>query len=441
MPRFFAMTSAVEDRYAWLVERVRRGEFDEQAASEGFAEEFLVAVPAARLVEVVNQFGRLLDGEPAASTTAGFAFRATYDDVEVTAAVEATEPHRFRGLRFERVSQLKDPRLDNPPLTVHGDLGRAKDVLPGQFAAQEMIGAVAARSGDNGATAAWSAGIGFVDIDEGIAVQPQTPMLAGSFTKLLTANVTLQLVAEGKLGLDDRVNDHLQSLRLASDAVTVRHLLTHTAGVSSAFNHYVDVVPASPAEVMGAVVAVDFQPGSRREYSNGGYAVLGEVVAAEAGMSYAATIGERVFKPLGMSASSFATHWPDWLGPGYSIGQDGRPRPVEPKVPSVLAAGGLLTTTGDLLRFVAGWRSLLPEELAQASLRAQATRPGGTQGFGWLLPASDDSRWPVVGHSGGVMGYRSSLLWAPDSGAAAVVITNRSTSAEAACAALLRLEL
>ena len=432
------MTGAVEDRYSWLVERVRRGEFDEQAAVEGFAEEFLAAVPAARLVEVVNKYGRVLDGEPSARTARGYALKAKYDDCEVTAVVEESEPHRLCGLRFERVTELMDPRLDNPPVTVDGDLGLAKGVLLGQFAAQGMIGTVAARSDDNGVTATWSAGIGFVDIDEGIPVQPQTPMLAGSISKLLTANVTLQLVAEGKLGLDDRANDRLQSMRLESDAVTVRHLLTHTAGVSSAFNHYVDVVPASPADVMGAIVAVDFEPGSRREYSNGGYTVLGEVVAAVAGASCAATIAERVFKPLGMTSSSFATQWPDWLGPGYSIGENGLPRPVERKVPSVLAAGGLLTTTGDLLRFIAGWRSLLPEELAEESLRPQADRPAGTQGFGWLLPAAAESRQRVVGHAGGVMGYRSSLLWMPDSGECTVVITNRTTGAEPANAALLR---
>lgn len=87
------------------------------------------------------------------------------------------------------------------------------------------------------------------------------------------------------------------------------------------------------------------------------------------------------------------------------------------------AAGGLYATVADLGRFLAGWRSLLPADLAAVAISAQAPIPsGGWQGYGWRI--SKDTGDAVVRHGGGILGFRGSLMWNTDTGRASVVLVN-----------------
>jgi CubicO group peptidase (beta-lactamase class C family) len=151
--------------------------------------------------------------------------------------------------------------------------------------------------------------------------------------------------------------------------------------------------------------------------------VLGEVISGVTGIPIVEHLETNVLAPLGMADSSFATRWPDDVGPGYEA-KDGRAEPMKKLVPSVPAAGGLVTTTRDLGRFVAGWRSLLPADLAAQATAPQVPIPGGgSQGFGWIVGAG------AVGHAGGTLGHTSSLLWRAD-GTVNVLMTNRTAAAQ-----------
>ena len=98
------------------------------------------------------------------------------------------------------------------------------------------------------------------------------------------------------------------------------------------------------------------------------------------------------------------------------------------KVPSVPATGGLYTTVADLGRFLAGWRSLLPTELAHAAVSPQvALGDGRFQGDGWTITNSDGQL--IEGHGGGVLGFRSSLLWNLRSDDAPAVLANSENEA------------
>jgi len=310
------------------------------------------------------------------------------------------------------------------------------EVLRAEYRSQGWVGVVAAGFAGDGGRRLWRLAGGFSDLEAGRAASWHDRMLAGSITKLLTATAALQLIGEGALRLDESANTYLRRLKLADERVTIRHLLTHTGGVSSDFEHFADAAPDSPATVLGDVVKVDFEPGTSRVYSNGGYTVLGEVIAGACASDIPRVLTERVLGPLGMSSSSLATIWPDDVGPGYEV-TDGRAEAVARKVPSVPAAGGLCTTLEDLAHFVAGWRGLLPAGLAEEALSPQAERDGGGhQGFGWLLARSDAG--PIVGHGGGVLGFSSSLLWMPESGLCSILMTNRVGAAEAANLKLLQ---
>jgi D-alanyl-D-alanine carboxypeptidase len=412
------------ERFDWFVTHVMNGTLDADAVREGVAPPFLEAVPVEQIVQMSGPLRALFAASMSErqARDLGNGFEVLFGGQVARGAVEPEAPHRFIGLVFQsRATPLDDDRLVDAPFVTEGDAPLL--ALRQAYAVHGLVGVVAAAFDDDGATPRWLAAGGYSDLDARTACTLDTRMLAGSISKLLTAVTALQLVAEGSVELDAPANTYLQSLRVETDAVTVRHLLTHAAGVSSDFNHYVEVVPAA-ADVLGDVVKLDFAPGSQRVYSNGGYTVLGEVIADVTGVPVVDAITNRVLLPLGMADSSFATSWPDGVGPGY-VATDGRAEAMPKVVPSVPAAGGLVTTTRDLARFVAGWQSLLPTELAEQAVTPQVAIPdGGSQGFGWILGAN------VRGHAGGTMTYSSSLLWWPTERVVHVLIINRHAEAE-----------
>ena len=103
-------------------------------------------------------------------------------------------------------------------------------------------------------------------------------------TALVTATAVLRLVAEGRLGLDAPANDHLRAVRLADDSVTVRELLSHTGGVDNPAPVFGDSIP-DLATLMGPVISCGGSRGTVQP-SNGGYAVLGQLIADVTGLPY-----------------------------------------------------------------------------------------------------------------------------------------------------------
>ena len=95
---------------------------------------------------------------------------------------------------------------------------------------------------------------GLADLDRAEPLEASHRFPVPGVTALVTATAALRLVAEGRFGLDDRANDHLRTVRLADDAVTVGELLSHTGGVDSPTEFYADRVPGL-AELMGPVVS------------------------------------------------------------------------------------------------------------------------------------------------------------------------------------------
>jgi CubicO group peptidase (beta-lactamase class C family) len=213
------MTEPVQDRYEWLIGHLRAGTFDERAAEEGFDPSLLAVVPAAPLVDVMASIAPALLGEPASTKAQGRSLEVQDATVITLALVEEAEPYRFAGLQFHpNPESITDARLREPPWTVEGDASRIENALREEFRAQDMVGVVAAGS-DDGSHTQQCGRSRFADLDAGMEVQSQQPMLAGSIVKLLTATAALHLVGEGLIRVDDSANRYLQSLRLESDTV------------------------------------------------------------------------------------------------------------------------------------------------------------------------------------------------------------------------------
>ena len=161
----------------------------------------------------------------------------------------------------------------------------------------------------------WSEGLGLADIEAPTAAGADTVYLWFSMTKLVTATAVMQLFERGKLGLDCPVRHLVPEFPERADGarVTIRHLLSHSAGLANpipiAWIRPAEA-PAEPLDLFTARLLKKHQrlramPGTRASYSNLGYLVLGEVIQAASGVPYCRYVREQVLEPLGMTSTDF----------------------------------------------------------------------------------------------------------------------------------------
>lgn len=161
----------------------------------------------------------------------------------------------------------------------------------------------------------FSEGFGFADIESGKKQEPEHRQRIGSITKTMVALSTMALVEEGKLSLTDRLVDHIPDVKFhgPADAITIRHILTHTSGIGEAplpaQIRNIDPTlwsekPFAPpiAEAYPEGIAVEVEPGTKWAYANHAFALLGEIVMrAERMESIDDVLRKRVFEPLDMT--------------------------------------------------------------------------------------------------------------------------------------------
>jgi CubicO group peptidase (beta-lactamase class C family) len=262
----------------------------------------------------------------------------------------------------------------------------------------------------------WTAEAGVAVVETPRPVEPSTVFRAYSISKTVTAEAVLALDVD----LDAPAGRYLTSVQLSA-APTVRQLLTHSAGVSSAFEHWVEhVVPV--AEQLGAAWPCDTEPGTAWAYSNGGYALLGQLVEDVAGAPFEDVVAERVLRPLGMADSEFRPT--NAVGDRWAVGYDvrrGQVAPADATVPSVLGAGSLFTTATDLARFAAAV-SVADEDEGRGRFTSQIPELGQEQGLAWRLGDVDGRTWAA--HGGGGHGFSTMLAVLPGTGAGVVLLTN-----------------
>jgi D-alanyl-D-alanine carboxypeptidase len=289
---------------------------------------------------------------------------------------------------------------------------------------------------------------------------PRTPMRAtdrfrvASISKTFVAAVALQLAGEGKMALDDTVERWVPGLVPGGAGITVRQLLNHSSGLfdyiddgdDTILKPYVagEVTHVTPPRQIVEVATKHpphFSPGTRHKYSNTNYIVLGLVVEAVAGESLTAELGRRIFQPLGLQATSFdaaASRISGRHAHGYSpLGPNGKVIEVDELNSSLTwAAGGLVSTAGDVARF---YRALLGGRLVRPDLlrEMQATLPAGPPGEGYglglfrtrrldvgpgfRLPCAKSGVW---GHDGNFAGWVSYAYNSLDGRRQMVVLIN-----------------
>src|SRR6266536_2436229 len=389
----------------------------------------LAETPAGELVATIVQMAPRLRGELVVMAQAPLSARVQIADLRVDATVDADPPHRLTELRATPLTKrVTDARVTSPPPA--RTLGEVPAGMAGiadeAFAELGLAGLVLAGGGPGAPV--WVLATGWADLDRAEALDTGHRLAAPGVTALVTATAVLRLVADGRIGLDTPVNDQLRRVRLADDAITVRELLSHTAGVDSPrlAELFADSVP-DLVTLAGPVIACSGTRGVVRP-SNGGYAVLGQLVADVTGSPYRDAVTRLVLEPLKMHDSSFPARSADRIGAevsGYNVTPEGTFVPVPAMISTIPAVGGLWATGADLVRLGTGWSSLLPAALAREALTPQvAPEPGGRRvGLGWLISPRGD----VAVHAGAGPGATASLLVRIRDNQVHLTLTNKST--------------
>jgi D-alanyl-D-alanine carboxypeptidase len=266
-------------------------------------------------------------------------------------------------------------------------------------------------------------------------VDPYGRFRAGSVTKSFLATVVLQLVDEGRIGLDTPIDHYLAGIP-EGDQITVRMLLNHTAGLYNLTNTLPLNPPSgfltirwqqwTPAELLARATAqppVFEPPGKGFSYSDTNYIVLGTLVQRITGHTPAAEIQRRIIAPLHLSNTGIPTT-PDIAGPhadGYLPMPDGSVVDITRFNPSVLAyAGDVVSSGADLNRFfqaLTGGRLLRPET---ARLMGTVEAPAQNYGLGLEL-MSLTCNATALGHDGDVPGYSTWSFTVPETGRSVTV--------------------
>ena len=273
---------------------------------------------------------------------------------------------------------------------------------------------------------------GTADVAAKTPATPQTRFRIGSVTKMFTAVAVMQLVESGRVGLDARLATYLPDVPHASE-VTIRQLLTHTAG----FWNYGDEVfgsarvttPVTPREIVAYVGArpLDHPPGTIFSYSNTGYVLLGLVVEAVTHQTLAAYEREHVFLPANMNDTTVGDAAPGAPAAlGYADATGTLATPFSPAW--VYADGDIVSTASDLARFdiaLMGGRLVKPETFAlmqSSAVAADELGSGIRYGFGLGIVSSGGVTF--VGHHGGVPGFESETEMVPAQRYAIVVLSD-----------------
>jgi CubicO group peptidase (beta-lactamase class C family) len=289
----------------------------------------------------------------------------------------------------------------------------------------------------------WARAWGMADVASGRAATTETLFQAASMSKPVAAMGALRLVADGRLTLDGDVNQWLRSWRIPADSltaaqpVTLRHLLTHTGGLTvHGFPGYAAGAPVPdvvqvlqgkpPANT--APVRVDQLPGKTWRYSGGGITVAQLLVQDVTGEPFPAFMQRTVLAPIGMVHSTYQQPLPADAAARAATGYRPDGSPVEGRFHTYpeMAAAGLWTTPSDLALWIMELQAAAAGRSARVLSRdmaAQMLRPGpGMWGLGVSVrPAGNGVAFE---HGGANEGFRGQFFGFVESGEGVVVLTN-----------------
>jgi CubicO group peptidase (beta-lactamase class C family) len=269
-------------------------------------------------------------------------------------------------------------------------------------------------------------GYGFADVESKVAAKTETVFKIGSVSKQFFATAIMLLAQDGRLGLGDPVSKHISGTPPAWAPITIRHLLTHTAGLVRESPAFDPAKQLPDADMIKAAfpVPLRFVPGEKWEYSNVGYYLLAEIIRVVSGQSWNDFLRARVFAPAGLTTTvPTGTAGVGPLASGYTGNDNSRKAaPFFPLRPS----GAFLSTVLDLAKWdaVLDANRILREESRRQMWSPVTLSDGGTApyGFGWHVQSLDGKL--RVRHGGGLPGFAAEYMKYVDERLTVIVLTN-----------------
>lgn len=271
-------------------------------------------------------------------------------------------------------------------------------------------------------------GYGLANVELGVPAKPETVYKIGSVSKQFIAAGIMLLIQDGKIRLEDKISTFLEGTPDTWQEITVRHLLTHTAGIVREAPGFDPLKIQNDADVIKTAypLPLRFAPGEKWEYCNVGYFALAEIIRKVTGKPWGDYLSERLFTPLQMQAT--CTTSMTQLVPHRASGYDGTADKRQNASPwlALRPSGAFLSSVLDLAKWDA---ALYTDGFLKSSVREQMLSPvnlnDGTAhpyGFGWRLDTVGGHR--RVHHGGAMPGFRAEMARFVDDKLTFIVLTN-----------------
>jgi CubicO group peptidase (beta-lactamase class C family) len=275
---------------------------------------------------------------------------------------------------------------------------------------------------------------GMANLESNTPMQIDNVFWVASIGKQFTAVAILQLMEQGKLNLQDEITKFVPDYPTQGNKITIEHLLTHTSGIHN-FSGMKDpekklALDCTPQEVIDFFknLPMRFVPGTKWEYSNSGYFLLGYIIEKITGKSYAEYLEENFFKPLGMSHSLYANDTriiKNRVG-AYSQGNNGFENSKPRNITHVYSAGAIQSTVEDFFiwhKAVHSYKLAKKENMDKAFTKYKLTDGKETDyGYGWRLGSVYES--PSIWHGGLITGFGTMEIYSPKEDVFVVVFSN-----------------
>jgi CubicO group peptidase (beta-lactamase class C family) len=285
-------------------------------------------------------------------------------------------------------------------------------------------------------------GVGIANVETDQAVSAEMLFRVGSVTKMFTTAALVSYAEEGALKVNDPIGKYASGLHGRIAKLTAHQLMSHSAGMR-------DEAPAFGAHDESALAATvrawgdDYfftEPGRVMSYSNPGLTLAGFVLEQVAKKPYADVVDERLFKPLGMTRTTFrptvAMTWP--MAQGHNATGQAAPTVVRPFADNAgyWPAGFMFSNVGDLARFTIAFmndgviegRTVLKPSAVRTLSTGYVDVPSNVEGarYGYGLTTATHRGMRIVEHGGAIDGFGASVRMLPDSKGAVVILVNKS---------------
>jgi CubicO group peptidase (beta-lactamase class C family) len=281
----------------------------------------------------------------------------------------------------------------------------------------------------------FSKGYGMANLEYGIPISPDTIFHVASVSKQFTAMAVMLLQSDGKLSLDDDIRKYLPELPDYGKKISIRNLLQHTSGVRDQWQtlglagwDIKDVITQDQIlRMMFRQKELNFPPGSRHLYSNGGFTLAAEIVARVSGEKFPQFCKERIFVPLQMTHTHFHQDLTQIVrNRAYSYSKQDKGYANDPLNYANVGATSLFTTPEDLVKWLDNFRThKVGGAAALAEMQERGVLTDGSKiDYGLGLAIGSYRGLPTVSHGGADAGYRSDVLWYPQQQLGVAVTSN-----------------